>query len=209
MDNQQGKGSNDLFQLAYTVGFWLCDGHLSASGGQYRIGFTKQDEEPLNKCAIELLQVFGRELRVYQYWYPPRLPIYKGQLTSRDVHDWFLSCTHAKTIVPQEFFTAPDEIQRELLAGFLDGDMSVSKRGPRIRCEFSSTQPAFPHAVFTLCKKFHIRTGAVLVQAERAAWRLTIREDDVKKANLPMQSKRKLEKLGILASETLYTARAS
>jgi hypothetical protein len=208
MDDQQGKGPNELFQLAYTVGFWLCDGHLSAVNG-FRIGFTKQDKEPLEKCAEELEKVFGATLRIYRYEYPSRSAIYKGQLTSRHVHDWFLSCTHAKTIVPQEYFTAPVEVQRELLAGFLDGDMSVSVSGGRVRCEFSSTQPAFPHAVHTLCKRARIRTGAVLLLAERAAWRLTIRGDDVKNALLPMKSKRKLEKLSALASETLYTARAS
>lgn len=204
MDNQQGKGSNDLYELAYTVGFWLCDGHLSATGNQWRIGFTKQDREPLEKCAEELKSVFGVALGIYRYHYPPHSPIYKAQLVNRDVHDWFLSCTHAKTIVPQEYFSAPQAVKAWLLAGFMDGDMSVSQCGQRVRVEFCSLQNNFAQAVLSLCKEFRIKTGAVLFQPERKAWRLTIRGDSMNRAGLPMQSQRKLVKLRALASETLY-----
>lgn len=121
MDNQHGN-IEELFKSAYAFGFILGDGCLHlGTDRNYTISFGCGDMECVEKAMLQITDIF-----------PSAKPCAsedkrRGKMYSIRYHDpalwaFFAGPTEFKQIIPQAFFSAPKEVQRELVAGLMDSD---------------------------------------------------------------------------------------
>lgn len=174
MDNQQVK----LYRMAYTVGFFLGDGTLycAQSRGSYQVRFEKADVECMHKVSNQCEKEFGN---------PGKLSVRnRGGLDShsliiccRALHDWLMVHTHARTLFPSEFYSAPLEVRQEVLAGLMDSDGSaeLAKTG-YVTVRFTNTNLELINGVRGLARTLGITCGDVIpdYRAARTGYRMTL-----------------------------------
>jgi intein/homing endonuclease len=123
MGNQHGNIEELYYHCAYAFGFVLGDGCLSyyEPRNAYSLRFGCGDTECLERVMLQILDVFpgkamcpGQDNRGRKY--------YDIQIAGREVFDFFAGPTQWKQVIPQEFFSAPKEVQQELVAGLMDSD---------------------------------------------------------------------------------------
>jgi hypothetical protein len=124
MDNQHGN-IQELYDTAYSFGLILGDGSLAyyAARNVHTLKIEMLDAECLSRVAEQIKNLFGnkyvggcitnREGR-QRTWI-----LY---VSGKEVWDFFAGPTEFKQIIPQIFFSAPSEVQKELIAGLMDSD---------------------------------------------------------------------------------------
>lgn len=125
------KYHEQLSQTAYSIGFILGDGcfyqcsELHENGKRYsrrNVQISKQDLEPIERVRDEIETVFGVKYSVFKRTPNKGLPIYHLRAGRHDVFDFFSINTYNKTQIPQFYFSASDNIKRDLIAGLMDSD---------------------------------------------------------------------------------------
>lgn len=181
MDNQQ----DEFEELAYSVGFFLGDGSLycAKTRRSFQVRFEKPDLECLEKVSAQLAKVFGNGGNIYSRqkasWRTGKLGVVTHQLVvcSREAHDWLAVNTLMRSRLPDVYFSSPAEIQREVLAGFIDSDGSVevSKAG-YTTVRFTNCELAIVGAVRGLAENLGIPCGDVIqdLRHKRVGYRMTL-----------------------------------
>lgn len=123
MDNQHGNIEELLYKTAYAFGFLLGDGYLGylprKHAIQYTVSFTCRDGECLLRVRDELSKIFPEIKLLFETYKKGQ---YVLQSQRRDMWEFFTAPTEFKQIIPQVYFSAPKEVQREVIAGLMDAD---------------------------------------------------------------------------------------
>ena len=174
MDNQQVK----LYRMAYTVGFFLSDGTLycAQSRGSYQVRFEKADVECMYKVSEQCGKEFGNPGKHSVRTRGGR-DSHNLIICCKQLHDWLLVHTHARTFFPPEFYEAPIEVRREVLAGLMDSDGSaeLAKTG-YVTVRFTNCNLELINGVRGLARTLGITCGDVIpdYRAARTGYRMTL-----------------------------------
>jgi intein/homing endonuclease len=128
-------------EIAYLLGVYLGDGCL------YHRQFTvvKNDEDTIQRVASILESIFGRKPRTYTVQ-PNRTTLYACRIEGKEVPKWFRMVCPTKNRLPACVLNAPDEVQKEFIAGLMDTDGYISygmnKEGfQKVSMGFTSASP--------------------------------------------------------------------
>jgi hypothetical protein len=122
---------NNFHSLAYSVGFILGDGcfhhasELHENGKRYSrrsIQIAKQDRDVIERVRDEIDSAFGINYAVFERRPSSGTSIYHLRAARSDVFDFFAINTCYKAQIPDFYFSAPDDIKRNLIAGLMDSD---------------------------------------------------------------------------------------
>ena len=170
-----------LFRLAYSVGFFMGDGCLSAypdskSGKIYHsVRFGKPDCNVLERVRDQIKDVFGKEYRVRARILKSGMQYYVMDVYSKDIFDFFAVNTCMKAALPQEYFSAPEEIRREVLRGLFDSDGHVAEFMDgsihRWQVGFSNTNLPLVQTVASMMQRIGVKVG-VISEMKKTGYRI-------------------------------------
>ena len=226
------KYHEQLSQTAYSIGFILGDGcfhhasELHENGKRYSrrsLQIAKQDLEPIERVRDEIASAFGIEYSVFERKPDKGLAIYHLRAARRDVFDFFSINTHFKAIIPQFYFSASDDIKRDLLSGLMDSDgyiaKSVQTKGgyTQYQVGFSMTKREIVAGAANLMRSLGVKVGK-LGEYEKGQYMsmygISPNIRSFYESGIRFHSGRKSSKLQdyanhVLGSETLYAASTS
>ncbi len=130
MDNQHGNIEDELYSIAYAMGFFLGDGSLCfhAARNAHTLSFECADKECIARTADQIQMLFpAQHLSVARYEREGRQPTWHLRACGWEVSNFFAGPSEFKQIIPQAYFSAPAEVQLELIAGLLDADGCVEE----------------------------------------------------------------------------------
>lgn len=112
---------------AYLLGATLTDGPLHQKRYQRVIVMLVKDRDFVEAVAEACFEMTGhRYLVATVLKTDPRPDLWRLQMTHSRLHDWVFDVTHDRTRIPEAMQKAPKEVQRQFLAGVMDGDGWVS-----------------------------------------------------------------------------------
>jgi hypothetical protein len=130
------KYHEQLSQTAYSVGFILGDGCFYQVSEKHKNGkwysrksvqVAKRDKDAIERVRDEIEKVFGIGYSVFPGKRERYLTLYHLRAARRDVFDFFSINTQFKAIIPQFYFSASDNVKRDLIAGLMDSDGYIMK----------------------------------------------------------------------------------
>lgn len=112
---------------AYLLGVYLTDGWIEKN---YRFLLKSIDREFCEETLRCIKEVLDGQVNEYIYddKSHPKRPMYRIEVTSRDLVHWLSFSTARKGMIPREFLFANRNTQLALLAGLMDGDGWISQR---------------------------------------------------------------------------------
>ena len=208
MGNQQ---ENETFEkMAYVIGFFLGDGGLykQLERNAYRVHFTKMDRE----CLETVMSVLGQKT-VRKHGPSLRIEYY-----DRKLFEFLAFNTEFRTTVPYQYINAPEHVVKELVAGLMDSDGSVthteSEGYDRWQLHFTSTERKLMEAMQHLLRKHGVDVGKVTTvdnPGRRMAMHIRPNLKQFAERGFYFRNLRKMQRLNdymqkVHASETLYAA---
>lgn len=224
------KLAYQLSRCAYSMGFCLGDGYLQTysaqKGGKWyalqvmRMG--KPDRDVLERVQAEIEDVFGVKYAITPRILASGLQFYQLHAYRRDIFDFFAINTAMKTAIPEPYFSAPDNIKRDLVAGLMDSDGWISHRlmgenSERWDLGFGSTKRDLVAGLAAIMRSVGVKVGT-MGEYKKDDYRLFYRiHPNVRsfvESGCYFHSARKAQKLAdcqryMLGSETLYAAPSS
>lgn len=126
------SSENDVYDnLAYTIGFLLGDGSLDCCPYKDKNGvrrfhnnvvFVCSDEEPILRVQQQLEAVFDYKYSINSRILKSGLKHWRIAIGRRDAFDWFSVNTNWKGKVPDYYFSADNEVKKEVIRGLMDSD---------------------------------------------------------------------------------------
>lgn len=215
-----------LWSVAYTMGFFLGDGNLHSYTAQKNgkwyplqcVRFGKPDLDALQRVQDEIANVFGARYALMKRKLKSGIDFHILHAYRRDIFDFFATNTAMKTKIPDAYFTAPDEVKRALIAGLMDSDGYVSHTDTEVsfmwQLGFGNTERELVSGLASLLKSLGVKVG-VIGEHQKAEYRLLYRiRPNVRsfiEAGCNFHCARKKEKLSeclayMLGSETTNAA---
>jgi intein/homing endonuclease len=169
------KYHEQLSQTAYSIGFILGDGcfhsasELHENGKWYSrrsIQIAKQDLEPIERVRDEIASTFGIKYSVFERKPEKGLLIYHLRAARRDVFDFFSVNTSFKAIIPQFYFSADDDVKRDLIAGLMDSDgyiaySLVKAKYPQWQLGFAMTKREIVAGAANIMRSLGVKVGKI------------------------------------------------
>lgn len=191
MDLAISSENNWFYQLAYSVGFFLGDGSLSATpfvstknGKTYfhnDVVFVCSDLEPIELVTDQLERVTGKRSPMTTRILPSKLPHYRVTSHKREIFDFFSVNTAHRSQIPQYYFSASKDEKLEVIRGMMDSDGHVAefvdKHDPRYEVKrwmlgFSNTELKLVQGIASLMQSIGIKVGQVTA-GKKAGYRDT------------------------------------
>lgn len=120
-------------ELAWFYGFFAAEGSASTNG--HCVGVSNNKVELLERCRNVLKMFFGKDLAIHVCSISDRqVPTLEVSASGRRFHEFFRSRFYdslGKKKVPVEILNAPENIKRNFLRGYYDGDghSTIGKNG--------------------------------------------------------------------------------
>lgn len=200
MDNQQEK----VFDvMSYCVGVMLGDGHCSMNlDGYPNVQLEMMDEEVVVLFADAIAKQFNFSPNVIKRT-RGGTDLWRVSTRRTNVYEFFRDITHFKQFFPEWYFTANEWEQKSLLAGLWDTDGYVTEshhdKYTQLRVGFSNTNYRLvcdTARLLTMLKVRVARIEEIEVQGNRLPqWRIFPNTKDFQAITLPLQCKRKLDRL--------------
>lgn len=171
MGNQHGNIEELLYETAYAFGFLLGDGYLGYiprdHAEQFTVSFTSGDAECLYRVHGQIKGIFPEvKLLCGEY----RKGQYVLQSQRRRLWDFFAGPTECKQVIPQVFFGAPKEVQKEVIAGLMDSDgccEEFQQNGYwKYKIVFSNSKLEIVKGLASLCRLNGCAVGALKSQIQ-------------------------------------------
>ncbi|NJM09626.1 MAG: hypothetical protein HC883_01610 [Bdellovibrionaceae bacterium] len=208
MGNQQENET--LAKMAYVIGFFLGDGGLyrQLDRDAYRIHFTKMDIE----CLEAVMHVLGRKT-IRKHGSSFRIEYY-----GKDLYEFLAFNTEFRTVVPYQYITASEHVVKELVAGLMDSDGSVthteSEGYDRWQLSFTNTERKLMEAMQHFLRKSGVDAGKITTVANpghRMVMHIRPNLKQFAERGFYFRNLRKMQRLNdymqkVHASETLYAA---
>lgn len=221
---------DQLSRCAYSVGQVLGDGHIQSyrvqkKGKWYPLQMVRigtEDRDALERVRDEVEAVFGPKYAIMDYRVLKSGKVfYQVHLYRRDIFDFFAINTAMKTKIPDMYFSAPDAVKKELIAGLLDSDGYVSHRKfanhEQWIVGFANTKRELVEGMAALLKSLGVKVGKIgeTTKGEyRVVYRIAPNIRSFVEAGCYFRVARKAKKLNdcldyMLGSETMYAAPSS
>jgi hypothetical protein len=225
------KYHEQLSQTAYSVGFILGDGcfhhssELHPNGKRYSrrsIQIAKQDRDAIERVRDEIETAFGIEYAVFDRAHASGLSIYHLRVARSDVFDFFAINTCYKSQIPEFYFSAPDDIKRNLIAGLMDSDGYIQQSTnqqvyTQWQLGFAMTNREIVAGAANIMRSLGVKVGKLGEYEKGQYRRMYCINPNIRsfiKAGFYFHGSRKMNKVKayinhVLGSETLHAASAT
>ena len=175
--NQKRKGTG-TFQyknlnksIAYLLGAYLSDGNIYKDRKKGWAQFTLEviDQDFAERVQEAIVALTGQVTTTVFVRETPGKSYFKAYSGNQDLCRWLIEITNDKGLIPDIIWQASPELQKEFIAGLLDGDgwFCMGTRSDRDTKQFhlgyACTDP-WIHDMVAMLHKLGVRTGRVIRQ---------------------------------------------